>query len=173
MRKSLRELLIGQPGPPKIDGIVDVFLRDAKTGEILEHQHKRNLITEYHRILLGPNSDYTPTAMYVFINENSEAMHPKRTSMRTTLPGVWAMTNTPTIDGPNRIWTYQVVFAAPPSQRVIRTIGLARGIHTINGYTNLKNGIQAINAATVLSSPITQTTSATLEVSYRLAIQRS
>lgn len=171
MRKSLAELLKGQPSPPKIDGIVDVFLRDAD-GNILQHEHKHNLITEYHRLLFLPNGNFAHHTLYVFINETNEPAHFKRTMLRTTLPGTWAQNVTPSLDGTNRIWTYQTVFSAPPAQRTIRSVGLARRIST-PGYTNVKSGPAAINAMTILSSPIVQSTTETLEVSYRLALQRT
>jgi hypothetical protein len=169
-RKPLAELLRGQPGLPIVEGTVDAVLRDAD-GNILQHVHQHNMITEYHRLLFL-DSQVTHHLLYVFLNETTEAMHPKRNAMRTTLPGVSHQNVTPTLDGPNRIWTYQSVFGFPPAQRTIRMIGLSRYVNTV-GYTNVKVGPLGICAATLLSTPIVQLTSAILEVSYRLAIQRT
>lgn len=170
-RQTLSQLLKGQLTLPDIKGTVDAVLRDAD-GSILQHVHQHNMITEYLRSLFLPNGNITHHQQYVFINETTEAMHVKRNAMRTTLPGTWAMASTPSLDGAGRIWTYQVVFAVPPAQRTIRMIGLTRNIST-NGYTNVKCGPTGIVAATLLSTPIVQPPSATLEVSYRLAIQRT
>lgn len=171
-RKSLSELFRGQPALPSVEGIVDAILRDAD-GNILQHVHQHNMVTEYFRLLYTPNDGTTHHGQYVFINETSEAMHVKRNSMRTTLPGTWSAAVTPTLDGPNRIWTYQTVFGVPPSQRTIRMIGLARNVDTTAYYTNVKGGPFSISAATLLTTPIVQTTAATLEISYRLAFQRN
>lgn len=170
-RKTLTELFTGQPGPPSIRGMVDAVLKDAD-GTIVQHLHQPNLITEYMRLLFVPNTDFNHHLMYLFINENTEPAHPARTSLRTTLPGTWAQNVTPSLNGPARIWTYQTVFAAPPAQRTIGTIGLTRGIAS-GGFTNVKGGPSSVCAMTVLSTPIVQTTAQTLEVSYRLAFQRS
>jgi hypothetical protein len=170
-RKPLAELLTGQPGLPDVEGTIDAVLRDAD-GNILQHVHQHNMITEYFRLLFVPNGDWNHSPLIVFINETTEAMHPKRNSMRTTMPGVSLMAVSPSIDGVNRIWTYQTVFAVPPVQRTIRMIGLTR-YASQDGFTNLKSGPGGICAATLLSTPIVQPTSATLEVSYRLAIQRT
>lgn len=170
-RKPLAEMLKGQSGLPTVEGTIDAVLRDAD-GNILQHVHQHNMITEYYRLLFVPNGDWNHSTMYVFLNETTEAMHPKRSAMRTTLPGTWAINTGASFDGANRIWTYQTVFAVPPAQRTIRMIGLSRYINTA-GYTNVKAGPMGICAATLLSTPIVQLVSATLEVSYRLAIQRT
>lgn len=170
-KKSLSELLSGQPAPPQVEGIIDAVLKDAD-GNILQHVHQHNLITDYFRLLFAPTNNFAHHINAVFIHENSEPMHRKRTMMRTVLPGTFAQSSTPTLDGPSRIWTYQSVFAAPVTQRTIRTIGLCRDADA-SGFTGLKLGVFGIIAATRLSSPIIQTTSSTLEVSYRLAFQRS
>ena len=169
-RKPLAELLTGQPGLPNVEGTIDAVLRDAD-GNILQHVHQHNMITEYYRLLFAAN-DLAHANMCVFLHETTEAMHHKRSSMRTTMPGVSLIGVVPAIDGPNRIWTYQVVFDRPPVQRTIRMVGLTRNASQ-DGFTNLKSGPSGICAATLLSTPIVQLVSATLEVSYRLAIQRT
>ena len=170
-RQSLSELLRGAEGPPSVMGIVDVVLRD-ENGEIVHHEHKHNLITDQFRTYWVTNNNQEIGAFYVFINENIEAMHAKRSAMRTILPGTWAQNITPSKDGPNRIWTYATVFAPPPVTRTFKTVGLTRAIEN-GGYTNIDGGPNSIVAATVLSSAITQTTAQTLEVNYRLAFQRT
>lgn len=170
-RKTLAELTAGQPGLPVLEGMIDAVLR-AEDGSIIQHVHQHNLITEFFRLLYAPNGDFQHHIQSVFIHENSEPMHRKRTAMRTTMPGEFAQQTTPTLDGPSRIWTYQTVFAAPATQRTIRTIGLCRAASG-SGFTGLRVGVAGITAATLLSSPIVQTTSSTLEVSYRIAIQRN
>jgi hypothetical protein len=169
-RKSLSELFRGHAALPSVTGIVDAVLRDSE-GNILQHVHQYNMVTEYFRLLFAENSSEHDD-QYVFINETSEAMHVKRNSLRTTLPGTWYASVSPTIDGASRLWTYQTVFAVPPAERTIRMIGLARNVSTV-GYTNLKSGPASISAATLLTTPIVQGIAATLEVSYRLAFQRN
>ena len=169
-RQTLAQMLRGQSGPPVFEGTVEAVLRDADGG-VVQRVCQKNLVTEYFRALLT-KVDIEINGQYVFINETTEQMHVKRNAMRTTLPGVWQMAVTPTLDGPNRIWTYQTTFAAPPAERTIRVIGLTRQVET-TGFTNVKVGPLAICAATSLSTPIVQPTSSTLEVSYRLAIQRT
>lgn len=170
-RQSLTELLKNVDRYPDITGIVDVILRDVH-GDIVHHEHKHNLITEQLRSYYTVNANYTTHVQYVFINENTEPMHIKRSAMRTILPGTWSMLVTPSLDGVNRIWTYATVFAAPPATRTFRTVGLSNARDT-GGFANITGGLNAIIAATVLSAPITQTTAQTLEVNYRLAFQRN
>lgn len=172
-RKSLSELLSGESSIPKVTGIVDAVLRN-EDGSIADHRHQKNMITDFFRIFFVyyTNAGASIAPNYVFLNHNSEPMHPKRTAMRNVLPGTFAMNLSPSFDGPNRIWTYSTVFVAPPSTRIFQTIGLSKSIST-GTQNNVKAGPQGIFAATVLSSPITQTTSQTLEVNYRLAFQRN
>jgi len=170
MRKSLSQLLVGQPSLPIIHGIVDIVLRNDD-GSIAEHVHKRNMITDAFRPQFVYNNR-TLNTKYVFINENSEPMHPKRTAMRTVLPGTFVMSTTASMNGANRLWTYSVVFAVPPSNRTFQTVGLTETVDT-GGYTGVRAGPSNIIAATVLGAPITQLTTQTLEVAYRLAFQRT
>lgn len=170
MRKSLNQLLRGQSGPPRIKGIVDVVLRN-EDGSIAQHAHQENMITDLFRMEFTIN-DLLLDTQYVFIHENNEVMHHKRTAMRTVLPGTFVMSTTASKDGPNRLWTFSVVFAVPPVNRTFQTVGLCETTDP-NGYTNVFPGPQNITAATVLGSPITQLTTQTLEVTYRLAFQRT
>lgn len=169
-RQSLSELLSGVEGLPGVTGIVDAILKN-ENGDIVQHEHKHNMITDAFRTWLGGN-DNSFTSAYIFIHENTEAMHQKRSAMRTVLPGTWAQNVSQSFDGPNRIWTFATVFDAPPTTRTFKTVGLTRGRNT-SGYTGVFEGPNSIIAATVLSATITQEMSQTLEVNYRLAFQRS
>jgi hypothetical protein len=172
IRKSLSELLRDENHMPGIVGIVDAVLRN-EDGSIADHRHQKNMITDFFRIFFVYfNSGGQISQNYVFLNQNTEAMHPKRTAMRNLLPGTFANSVSPIIDGDNRIWTYSTVFTAPPSTRIFQTIGLAKSTNT-DTQNNVKAGPQGIFAATVLSSQVTQTTSQTLEINYRLAFQRN
>ncbi len=172
-RQSLSDLLReSNENLPRIEGLVDVVLRNAD-GSIAEAVHKRNMVTELFRMLFASNDHPIGAGnVNVFIHENAAAMHAKRTVMRTTMSNTWAQIVTPTRDGPNRLWTFQTVFAAPGTARVFQTVGISRNRSTTVIF-NGKTGPTNIMAATVLGSPISQSTSQTLEVTYRLAFLRT
>lgn len=177
-RKTLSQIFGPAPfAPPSVIGIVDVVVRNADGDVALDADgkpmiyHKRNMTTDHLRYSMAINN-LDMTATRIFINENSQPMHPKRTAMRTYLPGIWKMDVSASKDGPNRLWSYSTVFAAPPNNRIFQTVGLARNAET-GPFTNFFGGPQNIQAATVLSAPVTQLTTQTLEVTYRLAFQRS
>ncbi len=170
MRKSLAEM-IGSGGfqLPHVEGIVDVVLKN-EDGSIADHVHQKNMVLEFYRMLFY-GTDIDLSTMYLFIGSNSEPMHPKRNSFRNLIPSPFSVNLAPTFDGPNRLWTYFNTFSAPAANRTFRTVGLGKN-STGATNSNANRGIVQVCAATVLGTPITQTTSQTLEVTYRLAFQR-
>jgi hypothetical protein len=170
MENDLTRALRSTLQTPKVRGIVDVVLRNPD-GSIADHVHKENMVTDLYRMEFVFR-DYIMDTQYLFIHENNRPMHIKRTAMRTVMPGTFDMSVTASKDGPNRLWTYSTVFAAPPSNRTFQTVGLSE-YHETGAYTNVHPGPKAILAATVLGAPLTQLTTQTLEVTYRLAFQRT
>jgi len=172
MRKTLSDIVLGGQSGFAIEGLVDVIVRNPD-GSIDQHERKKNLITDTTRIMFSYPSSSLLSTNNIFIHQNSLPIFKAVTSMRSVISGTYAQApSSSVLDGPNRLWTFTTTFAAPPSNRTFQTIGLCKSINN-SGFTNLKLGPAGIMAATVLGTPINQSTIQTAEIVYRIALTRT
>ena len=136
---------------------------------------QKNMSTGWLNISWGFN-DRNDTVMEVFVaSDDGWPMHP----WKSVIPGCHSsdsdLGDTRALDSANLIWTFQTTFGAPAVDRVFRYVGLkyqsaASGAGVAPYWHQMHPNVIA---ATRLTANLTQTTSQTLEITYRLAWQRA
>jgi hypothetical protein len=179
-RQSLRDVITGSGHKPmSVKGFVDVVVRN-EDGSVADHRHQRNIVLESFRPMLGffsieNSTSFQATAFgdnqWIFIHENNQPINRHNSFWRSTTPGTVVLALTWTRDGANRIWSTSGVIASGQPTRTIQTIGIS-----VNQSTSTGGGVTAnigrVWSATVLSSPVTQLNTQSLEITYRYAFSR-
>lgn len=144
-------------------------------GTIDQVVKKKNAATRWLNMWWAFN-DRLDTTMEVFVaTDDGHDMHP----WKSVIPGNHTsdsdLADVRSLDSANLIWTFQTTFSAPTVDRVFRYVGLKYQSADNNAGTS-PNYIQLhpnVIAATRLTANLTQTTTQTLEITYRLAWQRA
>ncbi len=111
---------------------------------------------------------------YVFVaNDDGHVMDRWKSVLPYNYTTDSSQGNTRALDSANLIWTFQTTFGAPAANRTFRYVGLSLSDFTTAPAPNYHQLNCNVVAATRLTSQLTQTTTQTLEVTYRLAWQRA
>jgi hypothetical protein len=159
----------------RLDGHVDLIVRNDD-GTVDQAASKSNLTTElwldnWH--YYGVDLRY----MYLFIlPDDGGEMHPLKTAGRHLYPDNYEVSLGPdqsniSINNATRTWTFTAVFGQPSSNRSFRYLGLRARNNPAGIDGNAKNE-NFIFAMTRMTSDVTQTTTQTLEVVYRVSFTR-
>jgi len=159
----------------KPHGHVDIVVRNAD-GSVDQAMSKSNLTTSlwndnWHFSYGSTYEDLT--SMYVIIlPEDGDDMNPYKTMGRHLYPNNYEVFTTASVNTSTKTYTYTVAFGQPSSDRTVRYVGLRTSIaaQRTSGAARFADGIFAM---TKLTSDITQTSSQTLEVVYRVSFTRS
>jgi hypothetical protein len=156
----------------KVEGEIEARIINAD-GSVDQVVKQSNLSTDYLKIRWMFNNQVV-TTMYVFIaNDDGWPMH----EWKSVIPGNHTTDSTRgdvrSLDSANLIWTFQTTFPAPLVDRVFRYVGLKdqEAAAAITPVWTINN--PGVYAATRLTAELTQTTTQTLEITYRLAWQRA
>ncbi len=144
-----------------IHGWVDAVCREAD-GSVAWEIHQPNVFTDRGRREWA-NSGIRTTN--VFTSPGLEAASASRYTVLddgAATSGQQAANVVPTVDTPTLTKTYATTFAAPAANRRIGCLGL--------GSWNASYGIYDILAYVLITPFKTQTTTQTLEISYRLTL---
>jgi hypothetical protein len=146
----------------QLEGHINAVCKDMGSEEVVWQIDQPNIITDLGRrfwmniafghqfIATSPSSD-TPNLSRYTLCDNGSANSSQSTSQI-------APTNNPS----TLTKTFSTSFSAPTANRTIGTIGLGQ-------YTNL-HGLGLIVCYSLISPPKTQTTTQTLEITYRLTM---
>lgn len=154
----------------KVDGIVDMIVREQDTGRVVQHLHQKNMVTEAFRQYWFTLSSMAGGNVGIWLSELSDTWNAFRTLERFYLLGTVFQTTSLTTTPSTLTWLYQTTFSAPSGTRTINSIGLGRSTTAPTGNAKVVSGIMA---ATILGTPIVQTNTQTLEVNYRLLLSRT
>jgi len=155
---------------PRLYGEVSITVRDVKTDKIVQQIKQKNLITRtywerrtyYGYVLSTPN---------ILVSNDDDQMFFRKTIIRNTFSSIGSkVSNTIEVNNTSKTWTFRVNYDTPPTtDRTIYWVGLGDYGEGVLG--NCRSS-QWILAGTKLSSAITQTTSQTLAIVYRIALVR-
>lgn len=153
------------------EGVVEVLLRNDD-GSVDEVVKQKNAETRWLQILyVYPGRDERNHEVFI-ANDDGWPMHP----WKSVLPSNYSTDSDQvafrTLDSTNLVWTFQTTFSAPAADRTFRYVGLK--------YKDADSGLSGtarlnpnVIAATRLTSSLTQTTTQTLEITYRISWQRA
>lgn len=148
---------------------VKIFNADGSLDQAVK---QKNAETPFLRALFN-FQDQARTTMIVFIaNDDGWPMDRWKSFIPHNYTTDSHQADGRSLDSANLIWTFQTTFAAPAVNRTFRYVGLSAsdwGPAPSPHYFIKNNNVYA---ATRLTSQLTQTTTQTLEVTYRLAWQR-
>lgn len=156
---------------PKMVGEIDAVVRN-QDGSIDQRIKQHNLFTHLYGDSNAWSSGGNPMSSgYVFITNDDGEMLPLKSIFRSTYVDTMTMSATNTKSGSAKTWTFQVTFAAPTAPgRTVNIIGIGNATYTrIGSYACAITGVYC---ATKLTSPITQSNTQTLEITYRVTIMR-
>lgn len=155
----------------KVNGHVDAIVRN-EDGSVDQAISKSNLATDlWNERFMWPSVDLRN--MYVFIlpddNGNPE---PFRTAARHVYSNAYDAYVTASVNTSTSTWTWTAVLGTPSVNRVFRYIGLRTGDQGQHGDASMRAASYIYNL-TKMTSDISQTTSQTLEVVYRVSFTRA
>lgn len=155
-------------GNAKVKGRITARLRDKATGEILEEREEENtLSTFFFYYLLYWNTNCS--TMEISIQNNPNEYNALENGRPSSIVGTFSQAAASSFSWGTMTRTYSTTFDAPTQNRIIRWIGFNQGTYTTG---NLKVARYVMTGKT-LSVPITQTTTQTLEIVYRLTFVRA
>jgi hypothetical protein len=156
---------------PKMVGEIDAVVRN-QDGSIDQRIKQHNLFTH----LYGDTNGWIAAgnqmvSAWIFISNDDSDMLALKTVFRSTYANTMTSSTTTIKNGAAKTWTFQNTFAAPTAPgRTINVIGLAYADYTrVGSYACALAGAYC---ATKLTSPITQSNTQTLEITYRVTIMR-
>lgn len=153
----------------KVDGHVDLVVKN-EDGSVDQAVSKSNLTTQLWPLSWqrynGPN--LRSLTMFIAPDDNGQ-METYKTMIRHLYPENYAVSVTATLNATTETWTYTGVFGLPSLNRVFRYVGLCSNVPT-EGTARAAGGIFAM---TRMTSDISQTTTQTLEVVYRVSFSRA
>ena len=159
-----------------VRGMVDVVVRNDD-GSIAGHHRSRNMVLDTFRVLLASmNSslwgfDFN-TNQIMFIHENNQPIFKHGSTIRSVLAGTRSASVTWTIDGPNRLWSTGIVIASGQPTRTFQSVGIAYN-QSLSGAGGITGGYLTVLAMTLLSAPVTQLNTQSLELTYRFSFSRN
>lgn len=180
MKLSLRQLKElhkeqgRQPLNVAVKGHVDAIVRNSD-GSVDQLVSKDNLATSLWNdawMIREQNLRYLDL---LILPDDNGVMTPYKTAGRHLYSGQYEVDCYASVDGATSTWTYTGVFPAPTgipagTSRSVRYIGLKTSNN--QGTDNTARYAQYIFAMTRMTSDITQSTTQTLEVVYRVSFSR-
>jgi hypothetical protein len=150
---------------------VEIFLRDAKSGELQGHVKKRNMATRFlHQIFGRISSDKINTG-YVTISNDPTPMNLWKTVIRSTYANAMVLAATTSVNSTARTWTFSASLPPPTAPgRVFQFVGV--GVYGESAPSTNARYSSGIFCGTTLSSELTQTNTQTLEIVYRVLFTR-
>lgn len=154
-------------------GHVDVLVRNAD-GSVDQAESKSNLATGLWDAVSSSIDPYanqrTQHNLFILPNDNGE-MNVYRTAARHLYPENYEVAVDASVNTTTATWTWTAVFSAPSQNRVFRYVGL-KDRSSIGG-DNVGRSVTYIYAMTKLTADISQSTTQTLEVVYRVSFSRA
>ena len=153
------------PGGLELSGEFSLTARDAKSGEIEWEHSGKNLITDYGRrrwmeqkwnaaiIAFAPSIEVPQLGRYSIATDSNQSF-----ASGNMNPALTPATHTK---------TFSTTFGTPGVNRTLGIIALANGSLTTQVADR---GIENLMSFALLTPPKTQTTTQTLEVSYRVSM---
>lgn len=155
-----------------LHGYVDIYFRDAKSGEVEDEVHQANLITDLGRRLFNTGIGGAAFSSSIGIG-TSPSVEPAligRYNLNDTGAASSSQISTaiaPTFDGATLTRSWLFAFGVPPATRRIGTVGLSNRLGA--AWSN-QRGLSGLAAYTVISPAKTQAVTQTLEVNYRITL---
>lgn len=155
----------------QIKGFVDAVCREEETGEVAWEVHQPNIFTDFGRYIWA----YDTLANYttgIFVSDFAETPRVDRCSNTLYRSGIggstchrWQGTSTHSNDWGSSSKVFSYTFGTPSVNSPVATVGLAYKDATQYSYTFLN-----VLCYSLISPKKIQTTSQTLEISYRLTM---
>lgn len=156
---------VALPGGFELSGEFFLTARDEKSGEVEWEHAEKNLITDYGRRLW---MESRWSSNHLGFAPSLETPHANRYSISTDgSQCVYASALVPTNNATTHTKTYSTTFVTPAANRTLGTIAFGRPSGTM-ADTNF--GLRAVASFVLLTPPKTQTTTQTLEVTYRVSM---
>lgn len=156
-------------------GEVEAKLVNAD-GSVDQVVKQKNAATTWLNKLWQVANDRNETSMEVAIaNDDGWPMHPWKSLLVNNYTTDSQQVDDRSLDSANLIWTFQTTFSAPAADRIFRyvALGFQASDAAVASSPYYTQHLYNIIAATRLTAQLTQTTTQTLEITYRLAWQRA
>lgn len=167
--KKLYETEGRRPFAVKVDGHVDLVVRNAD-GTVDQAVSKPNLATSLWNDRWSYGGVNLRNMYLCILPDDNGDMDPYKTAGRHLYPNNYEVAVTASVNSSTSTWTYTGVLGTPSADRTFRYVGLRHNAAAVTDST--ARAASFIYAMTRMTTNISQTTSQTLEVVYRVSFSR-